>query len=78
MVAAGRSIVCRYGWQTDQLDLAAQRIDNSQHVFQAQGGLACFEVDDEAHADACGQRQLGLCKPEVLASGTQGIAELSR
>ncbi len=35
------------------LELSAQGIDDTQHVFQPQGGLACFKIDDEAHANPC-------------------------
>ncbi len=60
------------------MDFTAQGIDDSQHVFQPQGGLACFKVDNEAHTHPSRQRQLGLGQPELLASGTQCIAELLR
>ena len=63
-------------WQSAQLDLAAQGIDDSQHVFKSQGGLACLKIDDEAHTDSCREGQLRLCQPELLASGAQCIPEL--
>jgi hypothetical protein len=46
-------------------------IDDPQHVFQSQGGFASLKVDDEAHANPCRERQLGLCQRELPASGTQ-------
>jgi len=58
-------------WQAAQLDFSTQGINDPQHVFQSQGGLACFEVDNEAHAYPSRQRQLGLGQPELLASGTE-------
>ncbi len=57
-------------WQSTQLNLTAQGINDPQHVFQPQGGLACFKVDNEAHAHPSRQRQLGLRQPELLASST--------
>ena len=53
------------------MDFTAQGINDPQHVFQSQGGLACFKVDNEAHTHPSRQRQLGLGQPELLASGTQ-------
>jgi len=64
--------------QSDQLDFPPQGINDPQHVFQSQGGLACFKVDNEAHTHPSGESQLGLCQPELLASGTQCIADLLR
>jgi len=71
MVAALTSIVGRNAGQSAQLDISTQGIDDPQHVFQSQGGLASFKVDDEAHANPCRQGQLGLCQPELLASDTK-------
>ena len=65
-------------WQSDQLDLASQGIDHPQDVFKSQGGFACFEINDEAHSDPRGQRQLRLCQPELLARCSKRIAELLR
>jgi len=78
MVATFTLIVCRNGWQSAQLDLSTQGINDPQHVFQSQGGLARFKVDDEAHTNPRREGQLGLCQPEMLASGTKCIAELLR
>jgi len=78
MVAAFTSIIGRRVWQSGQLDLSTQGINDSQHVFQSQGELACLKLDDEAHTNPCREGQLGLCQPELLASGTQCIAELLR
>ena len=78
MVTTFPLIVGHDRWQVAQLDLTTQRINDPQHVLQSQGGFACLEVDDETHANPCRQSQLGLCQPELLASGTQCIAELSR
>jgi len=77
MVVTHALIVGNDRWQSGQVDLATQGIDDPQHVFQSQGGLACFKVDNEAHTHPGRQRQLGLCQPELLASGTQCMAELS-
>ncbi len=52
------------------MDFTAQGINDPQHVFQSQGGLACFKVDNEAHTHPSRQRQLGLGQPQLLASGT--------
>ncbi len=60
------------------MDFTAQGINDPQHVFQSQGGLACFKVDNEAHTHPSRQCQLGLGQPELLASGAQCIAELLR
>jgi hypothetical protein len=76
MVATFTLIVGHGRWQAAQLNLSAQGINDPQHIFQSQGGLACFKVDNEAHTNPCRQRQLRLCQPELLASGTQYIAEL--
>ena len=66
------------GWQSAQLDLSTQGINNPQHVFKSQGALACFKIDDEAHTHPCCQRQPRLRQPELLAGGTKCIAELLR
>lgn len=58
------------GWQTAQLDLSPQGIDDPQYVFQSQGGFARFKFDYEAHAHPRRQGQLGLCQPELLTGGT--------
>lgn len=78
MVATFLSLIDGNRRQAAQLDLAAQRIDDTQHVFEAHSGFPRLEVDDEAHSYPCGERQLGLCQPELLAGGTQGIAKLLR
>lgn len=78
MIAPLTLIIGSTRWQATQLDLTTQCINDPQHVFQSQGGLACFKVDNEAHTHPSRQRQLGLCQPELLASGTQCIAELLR
>jgi hypothetical protein len=66
------------GRQSAQLDLATQRINDPQYVFQSQCGLACLKVYDEAHTYPCREGQLGLGQPELFASATQRIAELLR
>jgi hypothetical protein len=71
MVTTLTLIVGHDRWQAAQLDLTTQSINDPQHVFQSQGGLACFKVDNEAHTHPSRQRQLGLGQPELLASGTQ-------
>ncbi len=71
MVAALASIVGRNAGQSAQMDLPTPGIDDPQHVFQSQGGLACLKVDDEAHTNPCRQSQLGLCQPKLLASDTK-------
>jgi len=53
------------------MDFTAQGINDPQHVFQPQGGLAGFKLDNEAHTHPSRKRQLGLGQPELLASGTQ-------
>jgi|GEM_PF-1975857 len=70
MVGAFSSIFGCNGRQSAQLDLTTQGINDPQYVFQSYGGFACFKVDNEAHTHPCGQRQLGLGQPELLASGT--------
>jgi hypothetical protein len=70
MVEALSSIFGCNGWQSAQLDLATQGIDDPQYVFQPQGGLACFKVDNKAHTHPSCQRQLGLGQPDLFASGT--------
>lgn len=65
-------------WQSAHVDLTAQGINDPQHVFPSQGGLARFKVDHETHTHPCGQRQLGLCQSGLFASSTQGIAEWLR
>jgi hypothetical protein len=71
MVAARTSITRRNVWQSSQLDLSTQSINDPQQLFQPQGGLACLKVDDEAHSRPTAESQLGLRQPELLASGTQ-------
>jgi len=71
MAATLALIVGHGGWQPAQLDLSTQGINDPQYVFQSQGGLACFKVDNEAHTHPSRQRQLGLSQPQLLASGTQ-------
>ena len=66
------------GWQSAQLDLSTQGINDPQDVFKSQSGLARFKLDDEAHTDPCRQGQLRLRQPELLAGGTKYIAELLR
>jgi hypothetical protein len=76
-MAVTLTLVCdANGWQSAQLHLSTQGIDDPQHVFQSYGGLACLEVDNEAHAHPCRESQLGLCEPELLARSTKGFAEL--
>lgn len=70
MLAALPTIVPRHGGQPGQLNLAAEGLDDAQHVLQAHGRFAGFEVDDESHPDAGRERQLGLCKPELPSRGT--------
>jgi len=53
MVGTLTSIVGCNGWQSAQLDFSTQGINDPQHVFQSQGGLACFKIDDEAHTNPC-------------------------
>jgi hypothetical protein len=65
-------------WQSTQLNLSTQGINDPQHVSQSQSGLACFKIDDEAHTNPSCQRQLGLGQAELFASGTQSIAEVLR
>jgi hypothetical protein len=78
MVAALTLIVGSNRWQAAQLELSAQGINDPQHVFKSQSGLASLKVDDEAHANPGCEGQLGLCQPELLASSTECIAELLR
>lgn len=68
MVGALASILARNFRQADQPDLATQDIDDAQQIFQSHGGLAGFKIDDEAHANSCGQGQLRLRQAELLAS----------
>jgi hypothetical protein len=65
-------------WQSAELDLATQGINDPQYVFKSQGGLACFKIDDEADTHPCCQSQLWLRQPELLAGCTKCIAELLR
>jgi hypothetical protein len=78
MVIPFTFIVSRNRGQTAQLDLSPQGINDSHYVFQPQGGLASLKVYDEAHPHPRCQRQLGLCQPELLASGTKCCTELLR
>lgn len=78
MVAALAWIVGCNAWQSAQLDLSTQGIHDPQHVFEPQGRLVCFKVDDETHTNPCRQDQLGLCQPELLASSTKCVAEVLR
>ncbi|MFA7292032.1 MAG: hypothetical protein WC023_07260 [Rhodocyclaceae bacterium] len=78
MVAPLISIVGYTGWQSAQLDLSTQGINDPQHVFKSQGGLACLKVDDEAHTNPRRKSQLGLRQPNLLASRMQRSAELLR
>ena len=78
MVITLTLIVSRNRRQAAQLDFSAQRINDSQHVFQPQGGLAGLKVNDETHPHPCCQRQLGLDQPELLAGGTKCRTELLR
>ena len=66
------------GRQTAQLELAAQGVDDAQNILKAQGRLARFEIDDEAHADPSRQGQARLRQRELLAGGAQCSAELLR
>jgi hypothetical protein len=66
------------GWQSAQLELSTQGINDPQNILKSQGGLARFKIDDEAHANPCRQGQLGLCQPELLAGSPKCIAELLR
>jgi hypothetical protein len=77
MVAA-LALIGRNRWQSGQLDLSTQGINDPQHVFESQGGLAGFKVDDEANTNPCREGQLGLRQPELLACSAKGIADLSR
>ena len=65
-------------WQSAESDLATQGINDPQDICQAQGGLARFKIDDEAHAYPCRQRQLRLCQPKLLAGGTKYAPKLLR
>jgi hypothetical protein len=67
-------IIGRITGQTAQVDLTPQGINDPQHTFQSQGGLARFQVDNEAHTYPRCQRQLGLCQPELLASSPQSTS----
>jgi len=53
MVGALTSIVGCNGWQSDQLDLSTQGINDPQHIFQSQGGFTCLKVYDETHTHPC-------------------------
>jgi len=66
------------GWQSAQLDLATQGINDSQDIFEPHCGLARFKIDDEAHTNPCRQGQLRLRQLELLAGGAQRSAELLR
>ncbi|OGB30190.1 MAG: hypothetical protein A3F78_04640 [Burkholderiales bacterium RIFCSPLOWO2_12_FULL_61_40] len=59
------------GWQSAQLHLSTQGINDPQNIFQSQGGFARFKIDDEAHTNPRRQGQLGLRQPELLAGSTQ-------
>jgi hypothetical protein len=61
MVIASTMFVVHGGWQTAQLNLATERINNPQHVFQPQSGFACLKVDDKSHTDPGCKGELGLC-----------------
>jgi hypothetical protein len=78
MVTTFTLIVGHDRWQAAQLDLTPQSVNDPKHVFQSQGGFACLKVDDEAHTNPRREGQLGLCQPELLASGAQCFAELLR
>lgn len=60
------------------MDLTTQGINDPQYVFQPHRGLASLKFNNEAHTNPRRQRQLRLGQPEMLASGTQCIAELPR
>jgi hypothetical protein len=66
------------GWQSDQLDLSTQGINDPQDIFESHRGLARFKIDDEAHTNPCRQGQPRLRQMELLAGGAQRIAELLR
>jgi hypothetical protein len=64
--------------QSTQVNFAAQSLNDPQYIFQAQGGLARFQINDKAHANSGSQRQPGLRQPELFACGTKCVAELLR
>jgi hypothetical protein len=66
------------GWQSAQLDLATQGINDAQDIFEPHRGLARFKFDNEAHTNPCRQGQLRLRQLELLAGGAQRSAELLR
>ncbi len=66
VVAPGKMFAGRRS-QAGELELSTQGVDHAKHVFQPQGGLACFTVDDEMHTNACHQSQLGLRQAQPLA-----------
>ena len=78
MVATFSLISGSSGGQSAQVDLTTQGVNDPQHIFQPHRGLASLEVNNEAHTNPRRQRQLRLGQPEMLASGTQCIAELLR
>jgi hypothetical protein len=59
------------GWQSAQLELSTQGINDPQNILKSHGGFAGFKIDDEAHTNPCRQGQLGLRQPELLAPSTK-------
>ena len=58
-------------WQSAQLELSTQGINDPQNILESHGRLAGFKIDDEAHTNPSRQGQLGLCQPELLAPSTK-------
>lgn len=64
------------GWQSAQLELSTQGINDPQNILKSQSGLARLKIDNEAHTNPCRQGQLGLRQSELLAGSSKCIAEL--
>jgi len=60
MVVALTLIFGDSGWQSAQVDLSTQGINDPQDIFKSQGRLSSFKINDEAHANSCCQSQLWL------------------
>jgi len=78
-MVVGLALACAgKGWQSAQLDLSTQGINDAQDIFESHRGLARFKIDDEAHTNPRRQSQLRLRQMELLAGSAQRSAKLLR
>jgi len=65
-------------WQTSHCQRATQRVYNTQYQCELHGRFARFKVHNKSHTNPGCQRQLGLCKTQLLAGQSQSGTQISR